>query len=483
MQENEFEKKLQQKLEMLQVQPAAEVWLKVKSQVAQKKKKRRFAFFFLLAFMLCAGGLVTNMLLNKPVNDSSAGNAKIAGDEMEIPADKDLNETKPAANSEANKDVQKATASEKKSALAAAIEDATGNTIPANNKTIGLETNNNKNSSAVRKPIKRNTKAQFKVAAITPQVDEDETEIAQSNYEKKASSQATTTVKTVEKEEGEVAVADSEGIKEITVTDLNAEEKTKQDLKKESEPEKAAVITKENKKKSNDRKWGIGFSFAAGINKVGSSSMSKSFSQEDYNGGVSGNPNTPTAGLNSSSVSPMQPGYAFATGIQVYRKLGNSLKLTMGLQYNYSSLLSKTGKRLDTTAAVRFEMYQTGSSVNYTNRYHYLTIPVSLSARLFSIGNREIWMDAGASLSQLVGTNALSFNSAQERYFTGVHDLNNTVLSLSAALAINLANSNKPAFYIGPQVNYALTSMAAGGLHQGMHPLFVGIRVQKNLWK
>jgi|GEM_PF-2423916 len=483
MQENEFEKKLQQKLEMLQVQPTAEVWQKVKLQVTQKKKKRRFAFFFLLAFMLFAGGLVTNMLLNKPVNDSTTGNAAISKDAMEAYADKGLSETKPAVDDEVDKGVQKAATSEIRSALAAAIEEKNVSTITVNNKTVGLENSSNKSNSAVRKPIKKSTKAKLKVAATTPQVDEDQDEIAQVSVMEKENSQPATTVTVVGKEEGEVAVDVSKDIKEIIVTDLKAEEKTQQELKKKSEPKKAAVVTKESKKKSNERKWGIGFSFTAGLNKVGSSSMHKSFSQEDYNGGTSGNPNTPTAGINSNALSPMQPGAAFASGIHIYRKLGNSLKLTMGLQYNYSSLVSKTGKRLDTTAAVRFEMYQTGSSVNYTNRYHYLTIPVSLSARLFSIGNREILMDAGASLSQLVGTNALSFNSTQGRYFTGVNDLNKTILSLSAALAINLAGSNKPALYIGPQVNYALTPMAATGLHQGMHPLYIGIKMQKNLWK
>ena len=41
MLENEFEKKVQQKLDALQVQPTDEVWQKIKVQVAQKKQKNR----------------------------------------------------------------------------------------------------------------------------------------------------------------------------------------------------------------------------------------------------------------------------------------------------------------------------------------------------------------------------------------------------------------------------------------------------------
>ncbi len=483
MQENEFEKKLQQKLETLQVQPTAEVWQKVQLQVAQKKKKRRFAFFFLLAFMLSTGAWVTSMLLNIPGNDTTAGKIERAKDTKAMPPADELNDTKFSANESAFQEIQKASNAESKTAPAAAIEVETADTKTVNNKPIDLRGKTDRNTTAVLNPLKKNTKARLSVATTNPAVEEDQDKTVQKNVAEKETSPETITKEIAGKERSEVAGTVSEAVNETTEKDSVVKEMAQQVVKKESEPGKAVAAAKEKKRNTNDRTWGIGFSFSAGLNKVGNNGVAKSLLEDYNNGGVSGNPNTPTAGLNSNAFSPMQPGSAFATGIHVYRKLGHSLKLTMGLQYNYSSLASKTGKRIDTTAAVRFEIYRPGSSVTYTNRYHYLTIPISLSAKLFSIGNREIVMDAGASLSQLVGTNALSYNSAQERYFTGANDLNKTVLSLSGALAINLAGNNQPAFYIGPQVNYALTPLAPAGLHRGMRPLFIGIRLQKNIWK
>lgn len=481
MQENEFEKKLQQKLETLQVQPTAEVWQKVQLQVAQKKKKRRFAFFFLLAFMLCTGALVTNMLLTIPGNDTAAGKIEMTIDRKVTPPADESNDKKFAANESALQETQKAPAFDSTTAPAAATGEEKTGTKTVANKPIDLRDKTGRNTTVARGPRNTSTKARLSVATTNPAVEEEQDKTAQKSGEEKQTSPETITKEIAGTGRREVAGTVSEAVNEPTEKDSVAKEMAQQEMKKESETGKAVAAAKE-KKKAKDRKWGIGFSFSAGLNKAGNNSSSKSL-LEDYNsGGVSGNPNTPAAGLNSSTFSPMQPGPAFATGIHVYRKLGHSLKLTMGLQYNYSSLSSKTGKRIDTTAAVRVEIYRPGSTVSYTNRYHYITIPISLSAKLFSIGNREIVIDAGASLSQLVGTNALSFNSTQERYFTGANDLNKTVLSLSGALAVNLAGNNQPAFYIGPQVNYALTQLAPAGLHRGIRPLFLGIRLQKNIW-
>jgi hypothetical protein len=82
-----------------------------------------------------------------------------------------------------------------------------------------------------------------------------------------------------------------------------------------------------------------------------------------------------------------------------------------------------------------------------------------------------------------LSTNALAFNSTQGRYYTGADELNKTILSLSASAFVNFAGDNKPAFYIGPQFSYSLTSMASTGLHSGRHAGFIGLRLQKNLWK
>lgn len=470
MQENEFEKKLQQKLEMLQVQPAAEVWQKVKTEVAQKKKKRRFAFFFLLAFMLSAGALVTTLLVNKPAVVKNVM-ASTAVDDNRHDANNDNTATNQAAN--ADKKTVSTTESSKEEIYSTLQKNST-NTTGEN--TVAV------NALAVRKPIRATTKATLGVETTAPAVEEDESNTVASNFNKENNNSSAM-------EDGVLAVNDNISnslaplveTKDADTAIVVPVEKKQPDVTAKQEPEqKVAIAKKEQNGKRG--KWGIAFTMAGGVNYAGSSNQAKSLSQ-DYNGGTTGNgTGTPTAGGNDYSPSPLEHGSALAAGIHVYRELSSTVKLMMGLQYNYSTLSLKTGNRLD-TAVRQLEIYRVGSTVSYTNRYHYITIPLSLSAKLFTAGSRDIVLEAGAGISHLVATNALSYNYTQGRYYSGVNDLNKTIWSLSAFAAINLAGKNKPAFYIGPQINYAITPMAAAGLHEGRRATFIGIKLQKNCWK
>ena len=59
MPENEFEKKVQQRMEELRFIPSDEVWKEVEYCIRKEKKKRRFIFWLPLLFLLLGGGLVT----------------------------------------------------------------------------------------------------------------------------------------------------------------------------------------------------------------------------------------------------------------------------------------------------------------------------------------------------------------------------------------------------------------------------------------
>lgn len=470
MQENEFEKKLQQKLEMLQVQPAAEVWQKVKTEVAQKKKKRRFAFFFLLAFILSAGALVTTLLVNKPAVVKNVM-ASTAVDDNRRNANNDNTATNQAENAD-KKTVS--TTETSKEEIYSTLQKNSINTTGEN--TVAV------NALAVRKPITAKSKAKLGVKTTAPAVEEDESNIAASNlHEENNNSSARADAVLPVNDNISNTLTPLVEAKDTNSATVAAVEKKQPDVTAKQEPEQKVTVAKKEQKEKNG-KWSIAFSMAGGVNYTGSSNQAKSLTQ-DYNGGTAGGGGgTPTAGGNYYSPSPLEHGTALAAGIHVYRELNSTVKLMMGLQYNYSTLSLKTGNRLD-TAVRQLEIYRVGSTVSYTNRYHYITIPLSLSAKLFTAGSRDIVMEAGAGISHLVATNALSYNYTQGRYYSGVNDLNKTILSVSAFAAINLAGKNKPAFYIGPQINYAITPMAAAGLHEGRRAAFIGIKLQKNCWR
>src|SRR5258708_5254010 len=58
MPENEFEKKVQQRMEELEFTPSGEVWKEVEYRIRKEKKKRRF-FFWLPLLSLALGGGIT----------------------------------------------------------------------------------------------------------------------------------------------------------------------------------------------------------------------------------------------------------------------------------------------------------------------------------------------------------------------------------------------------------------------------------------
>lgn len=58
MQENDFEKSVQKKMEGLQLTPSASVWNEVRERIRTEKRKRRMAFWWMLPLILAAGGTI-----------------------------------------------------------------------------------------------------------------------------------------------------------------------------------------------------------------------------------------------------------------------------------------------------------------------------------------------------------------------------------------------------------------------------------------
>ena len=80
MQENNFEKQVQQKMEELQFVPSEPVWQKVALQIGKEKRKRRLVLF-LLPLLLATGSAIWYVSSNN--NDSSK---TISQSQQNIPA-------------------------------------------------------------------------------------------------------------------------------------------------------------------------------------------------------------------------------------------------------------------------------------------------------------------------------------------------------------------------------------------------------------
>lgn len=485
MQENEFERKLQQKLETLQVQPAEEVWQRVKEQVAQKKKKRRMVFFFLFFTMVIVGISATMLLWDKPTNEGSGVTAKTIQATNKDTSGGVITETHTRKKDGANlhcADKTPVTDVSTTNSVYSAVQingNSTTRISAIDNKDMGTgeKLTNDRTSSAAFNAKKIKTSGRTKTTTGIPTVEDSRKDDNTSTYvvEQEVNLPDPITRREPGSDTNSPNV-DSNAINTTTVKEkeLIAAEKTTTLVNPGS-------TTKKEKKQSNGRKWGIGFSVAGGLNFVNNPSSLRAFSQDYNGGGIGNNPGSPASG-SSFMPSPFRRGVGMAAGVHVYRQVSRSVSITAGIQYTFNTLGINTGNRFDSTGLGGLA-YRYGSSESYTNRYHYLTIPVSISVKLFSIGNKEVLFDAGGSISKLLKSNALAFNNVQGTYLAQKNELNTTVFSLSASTAINVAGDKRPALFIGPQLNYMLSPLAQKGLHSGRHAVFAGIKIQKNLWR
>ena len=69
---NEFEKKVQQKMDELQLRPSPGVWTEVEKQIRQNKRRRRVIIYWWLLPILLAGGIATYLVINNDVKISES---------------------------------------------------------------------------------------------------------------------------------------------------------------------------------------------------------------------------------------------------------------------------------------------------------------------------------------------------------------------------------------------------------------------------
>ena len=71
MQEQNFEKQVQLKMEELNLTPSAPVWQKVEKEIRKKKDRRRLILWLFL-FLLVGGGTATWLVMDKPAKETIA---------------------------------------------------------------------------------------------------------------------------------------------------------------------------------------------------------------------------------------------------------------------------------------------------------------------------------------------------------------------------------------------------------------------------
>ncbi|HVU54596.1 MAG TPA: hypothetical protein VHD83_06045 [Puia sp.] len=242
--------------------------------------------------------------------------------------------------------------------------------------------------------------------------------------------------------------------------------------------------------------WEMGFAGGAGF-----STLNKSLFQQPavMASDVPAAALTSPMPVNAASKAPsstVQPYISYWAGIVAERPLSKALTLSLGLNLHYYSTKLQVGEAVYNDPAsfylastlltqqqsagyarsTVYPYYSVGDADVFVNRYYFLELPVSLLWQVNHSRRLPLFWENGLSLSYLVSTNSLYYNTKSGVFYKDQGSMTNkTQLNLSTALLVGLPIKNMR-LQVGPQVQYGLTSLQ----HEssiGQHMFYGGIRV------
>lgn len=485
MPESEFDKQVQQEMEGLRLRPSAAVWENVEKELRRKKRRRYIVFFWLLAglgLLGYSGYFLTQK--GKPTLAESSGKNKA----VQQPAQ---STTIPSAPSTTNPTTDNTNPVDQN------IQLKENTTVTATQPATAAPDNSEELNS--NKTIKKR-----KVGSV--------------DQPSAGINHLTSAGKRKKNNRTELPVAES-GIKKDTntpeaketeskTTDITAQTPsvTSQDsVKAKADSAVAAAPPAETKapvvKKQSSSK--IKWSLDLGVG--GSGPISSPFligdpdksnrTSYDQNGMYSPSPGSPlvTPPINYGGPiyyprSDIKPGPAFRIGILGEWAISKRSSIVSGLQYQYQSNNTRTGYYMDTSlvfnnnaaqqVSVR-SLYQGMQQKTFTNRFHYLQIPVTFQWQVNKGKKIPILLNAGLSAGYLLTTNALVYDSLQGGiYYHDKHAFNRFMFSFNTGLAFRFGNNKAIQWSIGPEVSMGLRSQVKEGYDKKQYPLYLGIQAR-----
>jgi len=509
MQESEFEKNIQQKMEELNLTPSASVWNKVELSLPEKEKPGRWIFFLLLFGFLAGGAL----LLWNNNNNNNNGKEKIVttknsiqknNAEHSVIRNEKTNQTFVDSNSSFAQKQNVTTVNNKsnlnsKNVIVASSKTNSKRTNNANNKKTqaivdsnssfaqkqNVTTVNNKNSLNSKGVIiassKTGSKASKKTSNKTIPINT-AAKIADEGIAIAHRNQYKTKQKTHVKIKIPVATGEEEKNNEMTNDVVSAD--TIKDssqvvisapiqdkpigVNKEIENDSSTIIKKDTsqavtkaiEKKRNNKKWKHGIEAALGLTNVKSNLFNTGNS---YLSAVTGPFSGPPVFIAPSS--PTQS-LAVGAGFFIEKELTNHWKFTTGFNYVYQSSLLNVGAKEDSGRTFRFAnssvattqgYYLTGNTSTYKNNFHLLEIPLFMEYKFSK--KTAFYLQGGTTIDYLLQSNALIYNAGYNEYFTHKELFNKLLLSITAGAGVSLAQKTKLPFSVGYRFKYSFGSI------------------------
>jgi hypothetical protein len=453
MQNSEFEKKVQLKMEELKLTPADAVWQKVEAELPKEKKRRWIVFLLLFAGLAAGSFLFINQYKNndkKIIADNNTtkknvlqksitpGKEKTVSDTVVISKNESLN----MVTDDNSKQNLKLSSPQTKIKQAYAItlnNDEEENLVEKNNKQLKIK---GKTGVTIKTPL----------PALV-----DEEVIANEPAENASNNTAKNTIPAVTESLPINNLKDVIEVPEIKTPETTAAIELKTDTA-------LPLPTKKREKKKNNLKWQYGINAAAGVSTVKNSLFSNAPVFFDaFANAISAPPPNPQVRVQPAN--PSKSG-AFSFGFYAQKIITDKWKFTTGLNYLYQNNIIKIGNRVDSMTNYNYDVnksiaadyyYKTGNADSYKNKFHLIEMPFLFQYKLLK--KSSLYIQAGPSVAFLLHSNALVYNSNSAAYFTDRAIFNKLLFSFNAGAGIDLAQKTKLPFSIGYHFNYGIGSV------------------------
>ncbi len=446
MEENKFEKQVQQKMEDLKLEPSDAVWTKIEARL-EKRKKPRWAILFLFLFLfICMSGaywLWNNSQHSSIAKNNSVENS-IAKNTRRLPSS---NEKDVASKSNsAREPIQK-----------------------NNNAKKLLATENQGNISPRQKPVshqKLNKKVSLKIypgeeekesATHFKEANEkDNSKIADDNLAIKSYPQnETSNNANVINDNTSVKISEDSLQNKNVVTNKKPDEK---------DSTKDNTVTTAKSKSSIKNKWKFGLSFTGGISHLNNvSGVNNSYAYLSNPSSANSYPGT----IIYNATLKQRPG--FSLGIVEEKNISTNTKISIGLNFKTLRSLYKVGNTSG--------YYSSQNAVhNYNAHINFIELPVSVKVQFVKGKTLPLFWEGGIVLSQIINTNALQFDQYTGKYYLDNSVFNKTQLGLNTSISVGLFAKKRSRLLVGPYFYYGASKIAKEGLYGDKHFVFTGLK-------
>ncbi|HZH00630.1 MAG TPA: hypothetical protein VEY32_06080 [Flavisolibacter sp.] len=475
MQEQNFEKQVQQKMDELSLTPSAPVWQKVQSEIGQKKERRRLVLWassFLL--LLLAGGWWLFSVSNKfPIisattsQASNKPNIKNGYTEDQINSNERSTQntiSNPSSVNSTKENITNSTATLQHHFTdknVASLQYKMAKNPTRNTHDNADRTQETGNAINLATPSTRNNQKNEKHQQ-KEQVQSTSTNSSDEITASITTSSANPSALTLAKDSISPMLSDS------TMVQQNVDENSDSALL----PGNNNAQPKSKKK----RQWVWTGQLAYG---------STSVKEKLFSGMAQAlNSFSPTNAPNpSADAAPSKPGSTYSIGGGIKAPLSKRLAFTAGLQYSYFSTKVRVGHSVlrDTIiqGATTFRInsfFQSGQMREYTNRYHFIELPIGLEWRVHQ--KLPLYLHSGISFSRMISSNALVFDRNAGIYYKDKQNLQVNQMHAFSGLHFQFLKLKKVSIQAGPYLQYGLSNLQKGNTTDKLHLISTVIRTK-----